>query len=244
MRKSTAPVMGHLVLGYPTLEKSIENALAYAEAGFKILELQIPFSHPTADGTVITNANRIAVESNKVSVKMCFDAFALIKKSYPSIEIIAMTYLNKIFSFGLHNFIEECQTVGIKNLIIPDLPFDDPIAQKINQSGKCKLVPVLAANTKDSRIDLAIEAQPEHFYLMSEFKITGQGFGIHENLENKIQKIKSKSTAKVGIGFGISTKDHVEMVTKIADYAIIGSALINADNSGKLSEKLKELTSL
>ena len=39
--------MAHLVLGYPTLEKSIRTAEQYVASGVEILELQIPFSHPT-----------------------------------------------------------------------------------------------------------------------------------------------------------------------------------------------------
>ncbi len=53
--------MSHLVLGYPSLQESIETAEQYIAAGYEILELQIPFSHPTADGPVITQACRAAV---------------------------------------------------------------------------------------------------------------------------------------------------------------------------------------
>ena len=54
------PVMAHLVLGYPTLAESIRTAGQYVQAGVEILELQIPFSHPTADGPVITAACQVA----------------------------------------------------------------------------------------------------------------------------------------------------------------------------------------
>lgn len=230
--------MGHLVLGYPNLEQSYQNARAYAEAGFEVLELQIPFSHPTADGTVITMANRIAVEENNVSTFDCFDIIQKLKEEYPHQEIIIMTYLNKLFAYGIQDFILKASEIGVTDLIIPDLPFDSKIANDINTSNKVKLVPVLAANTPDERLNKALNTKPNHFYLMSEFKITGQGFGLHENLENRINYIKSKSTAKIGIGFGISTKEHIDAVLKIANYAIIGSALIQADNEGKLEEKI------
>ena len=55
------PVMAHLVLGYPTLAESLRTAETYIRAGVQVLELQIPFSHPTADGPVITAACREAV---------------------------------------------------------------------------------------------------------------------------------------------------------------------------------------
>ena len=235
---SNMPIMGHLVMGYPSLEQSYQNARTYAKAGFEILELQIPFSHPTADGTVITQANRIATEENHVTIEDCFKLIKQLKDEFPQQEIVIMTYLNKVYHYGIDNFIEQSNQLGVKNLIIPDLPFDDVIAKKINASNKVKVIPVIAANIPNDRLEKAIDQDPDHFYIMSEFKITGQGFGLHENITSRIEFIKSKSKAKIGIGFGISTKEHVNTITSIADYAIIGSALINADNEGKLQEKV------
>jgi tryptophan synthase alpha chain len=46
-------LMTHIVLGYPTLEDSYRMVEAMVEAGVDLMELQIPFSEPIADGPVI-----------------------------------------------------------------------------------------------------------------------------------------------------------------------------------------------
>jgi len=235
---NSLPIMGHLVLGYPNLEQSYQNARKYAQSGFNILELQIPFSHPTADGALITQANRVATAENNVTIDECFEIIERIKDEFPCQEIILMTYINKVYTYGVDLFIKKASSLNISDIIIPDLPFDHPIADKINNSKTLSIVPVIAANIEDKRLIKAIETNPNHFYIMSEFKITGQGFGLHENISNRVNFIKSKSNAKIGIGFGISTKAHIEAITQIADYAIIGSALIAAQKEGQLQQKI------
>lgn len=54
-RKSEKDIllMTHLVLGYPSFEENSKVIEAMASAGVELIELQVPFSEPTADGPVI-----------------------------------------------------------------------------------------------------------------------------------------------------------------------------------------------
>jgi tryptophan synthase alpha chain len=233
--------MSHLVLGYPTLEDSIATAEQYIAAGYDILELQIPFSHPTADGPVITQACRDAVEKGNVTVEDCLGAIAGIREKYPDQEIIVMTYLNRIFAFGLERFCLEMEALGIQHIIVPDLPVDSPQARIILDQ-KVQLVPVLAANVHPGRLDKLLGMGFDFFYLMSDFKITGSTFSLHPRLQEVIERIKTANPlARVGIGFGISTAEQVRLVTTHADYAIIGSTLIKANMEGRLAEVMADL---
>jgi tryptophan synthase alpha chain len=233
--------MSHLVLGYPTLEDSIRTAEQYIAAGYQILELQIPFSHPTADGPVITQACREAVERHNVTVEDCLAAIAGLRQRFPQQEIIVMTYLNRIFAFGLAHFCHEMENLGIKHLIVPDLPVDSPQALAI-AAHDVKLVPVLAANVAPERLDKFIEMGFDFFYLMSDFKITGSTFSLHPRLEAVIARIRGGNPqARIGIGFGIGTAEQVRLVTQYADYAIIGSALIKGKMEGRLEEVIAAL---
>jgi tryptophan synthase alpha subunit len=101
--KGTFPVMAHLVLGYPTLAASLETAEQYIAAGVQILELQIPFSHPTADGPVITAACQAATRQG-VSVRDCIDAIGQLRSRHPQQEIMVMSYLNRLYTFGFQDF--------------------------------------------------------------------------------------------------------------------------------------------
>jgi len=242
--KPVLPIMAHLVLGYPTLAESMRTAEQYITAGVQILELQIPFSHPTADGPVITEACQQAVKQG-VSVQDCMNAIRGLQARYPDQEIIVMSYLNRIYSYGFQEFVKAMEVIGIKNLIIPDLPVETYPAFSM-QASNLKLVPVLAANTSDIRLATLLAADYNFYYLMSDFKITGSGFSLHPRLREIIQKIRAQPlktlpAPRIGIGFGISSPEQARTVAREADLAIIGSALIQAQNKGKLPEYLESL---
>lgn len=238
------PLMAHLVLGYPTLPESIRTAERYIAAGMGILELQIPFSHPTADGPVITEACRTAVEQQQVTVAASLQAISELREKYPQQEIIVMSYLNRVYAYGPNRFFETLKALGIRHVIVPDLPVPgagDSEKQFAFTNSK-ELVPVLAANTPDSRLDQILAAGYDFFYLMSDFKITGSTFSLHPKLQQMAKRIRAHTPgARIGIGFGISTPEQVFTVLEVADYAIIGSALIRAQQEGRLNEYLNQL---
>ncbi|MBL7781400.1 MAG: tryptophan synthase subunit alpha [Saprospiraceae bacterium] len=243
VKQPALALMGHLVLGYPTLEESIRTAEKYVEGGVEILELQIPFSHPTADGPVITAACREAVEHQRVSMNDCLEALNTIRQRFPEQEIMVMSYVNRVYAFGIQRFVEAMTNLGIRHLIIPDLPVDETPAAVITRHANIKLVPVLAANVTDARLDKLLNAGFDFFYLMSDFKITGSTFSLHPRLQQVIGRIKQTvPEARVGIGFGISTPEQVQTVHAAADVAIIGSALIRAQEAGGLETYLSSLT--
>lgn len=240
MYSSRPALMAHLVLGYPDLAASIQTAETYIAAGVQILELQIPFSHPTADGPIITEACQEATRQG-VTIEDCLEAMAQIRAKYPEQEIMVMSYLNRVYHYGYAKFAATMAKLGIQHVIIPDLPVDAPLTQ---QSSDITLVPVLAANVSNSRLDQLLNANHDFFYLMSDFKITGSGFSLHPRLKEIIQRIRqSENGAKrrTGIGFGISTPEQVRLVNQEADVAIVGSALINAQKNGRLSAFLQEV---
>ncbi|MBX3103144.1 MAG: tryptophan synthase subunit alpha [Bacteroidetes bacterium] len=233
------PLMGHLVLGYPTLANSLATARQYADAGVAILELQIPFSDPSADGFVISTANHKAVAQG-TTVAQCMEALADLRRTYPALPVIVMTYTNKVYRYGIEAFARQLLDIGITDVIIPDLPPDSLQAQALLSTG-LRLVPVLAANIPEERLNHYLALQPAYWYLMADFKITGQDFTLNPHLIQLVQKLKNYSDARIGIGFGISTAEHLKAIGEIADFGIIGSALITAQEQGDLSRKLAEL---
>ena len=55
-------LMTHIVLGYPNFDDSIRVVEDMVKAGVDLMELQIPFSEPMADGPVILKANSEALK--------------------------------------------------------------------------------------------------------------------------------------------------------------------------------------
>lgn len=237
--------MAHLVLGYPTLEESIHTAETYIAAGVAILELQVPFSHPTADGPVITAACRVATEQQGVTVAGCLAAIRQLRDRHPTQEMIVMSYLNRVYTFGFGSFRRELNALNIRHLIVPDLPTDAVLPGENRQTASPAsggLVPVLAGNIPEARLEKLLAAGHDFFYLMSDFKITGGTFSLHPRVEQLVARIRlANPAARVGIGFGIDTPAQAQAVLALADYAIIGSALIRAKEEQRLDRYFERL---
>ena len=65
-------LMTHIVLGYPTFEDAFKIIESMVNAGVDLMELQIPFSEPIADGPVILHANQKSLAKG-ATVQNCMD---------------------------------------------------------------------------------------------------------------------------------------------------------------------------
>lgn len=230
--------MGHLVLGYPSLDDSYRTACLYADLGVSILELQIPFSDPSADGPVITEANTAALAAG-ATVDACLALLAQLRQEYPRLPIVPMTYANKVFARKPELLAAELLALGIDHIIVPDLPCDDALAARLHAAG-LKTVPVLAANTPLKRLPALLAQGPRWGYLMSGFQITGQGFDLNPDVPPLVAEVRRLAPEiKLGVGFGISERAHLQALAAFADFGIIGSAWIRARRENRLEETIR-----
>ena len=79
----------YLTIGDPSLEKTVEFAVGVIDAGADILELGIPFSDPTADGSAIQAAmNRSFQKKSDLSLSDIFHVCQEIHLSRPEIPLV------------------------------------------------------------------------------------------------------------------------------------------------------------
>lgn len=221
-------LMTHVVAGYPNEMECIELMLGMQKAGVSIIEIQIPFSDPGADGPAIMKANDIALE-NGMTVQGCFDMLAKARMQGLTLPVYLMSYANKVISFGARAFCEQAQIHNVSGFIIPDLPSETTEYKHL--LAQCKkyqldLVPVVSPGVLTGRLD-AYQLDSHHLiYVTSTQGITGKELHIRQNLQDVISDIKSKSNAQVALGFGIRSAHDVQQVLQLADVAVIGSAVI------------------
>ena len=120
LKKKDILLMTHMVLGYPSLEDSFRIIETMVGSGVDLMELQIPFSEPIADGPVILRANHKALERG-ATVEGCLNLAEEVARAF-DIPFLIMTYYNIPFRYGLHNFIHAMAKRGLQGAIIPDLP--------------------------------------------------------------------------------------------------------------------------
>ena len=98
-------LMAHVVLGYPSIEETFDLVRTIVEAGVDLMELQIPFSEPIADGPVILQASQAAL-ADGVRVDDCFRLARKITDAF-DIPFLFMTYYNVVFKRGEERFFAE-----------------------------------------------------------------------------------------------------------------------------------------
>ena len=213
-----------ITCGYPDLETTGKLVRAAAENGADLIELGIPFSDPTAEGPVIQEAN-IRALSNGITTDDVFEFVREIRKDV-KIPLVFMTYANVVFSYGAEKFISTCQQVGIDGIILPDLPFEE----KDEFQPLCKEYDVdlisLIAPTSDKRVAMIAKEAEGFIYIVSSLGVTGVRNDISTDLESIVSVVKENTDVPCAIGFGISTPEQAEKMSKISDGVIVGSAII------------------
>ncbi len=227
-----------LTAGDPSLEHTEEYILAMAEAGADLIEIGIPFSDPVAEGEIIEAANARALQAG-TTLDGIFSMLQRVRQKI-NIPLVFLSYINPIFTYGYAAFFQSCQESGIAGVIIPDLPFDETIEKHLitPHANKHHIdIISLIAPTSATRIE-AIARQANGFiYLVSSMGVTGVRSEFSTNLHTITNHINSHSTLPVCVGFGISTSEQVAEVTKYADGAIVGSAVVKIIAEHKTNAK-------
>jgi tryptophan synthase alpha chain len=95
-------LMTHIVIGYPDFDQSMRIVEEMVAAGVDLMELQIPFSEPIADGPVILHANQEALAGG-ATVEKCFEFAEKAAQNF-DIPFLFMTYYNILLKYGIQDF--------------------------------------------------------------------------------------------------------------------------------------------
>ena len=229
-----------LTCGYPDITTTEKLVLELDKSGVDIIELGIPFSDPIADGPVIQESSVKAL-ANKVTTA---DVLALVKKlrRKTDMPLCAMTYYNPVFCFGEERFLREAKKAGLDGLIIPDLPVDEAgTLISLAHSYGIDIILFLAPTTSKERAKQIIKKARGFIYYVSLTGVTGSRTSLSADLGRNLKEIKKLTPIPVCVGFGVSAPEHVRQVYKVADGAIVGSAIIQQikANIGKRDLVLK-----
>lgn len=243
-KSSGGSLIGYFPLGYPSLEESVEAAVAMCESGVDVLELGIPYSDPVMDGLVIQKATETALE-NGFRLSDTFDAIRQITSRVDT-PVLVMTYWNPVLAYGVERFASELAASGAAGAITPDLIPDEAVNWiEVTDAHNLDRVFLATPSSSDERVGVAGSSSRGFVYAVSTMGITG----AREDLDSDAQKVVSKvrlnaPDSATAVGIGISTEEQVRQVNSYADGAIVGSSFISAYASAGLTgliEKVREL---
>ncbi|HSA83710.1 MAG TPA: tryptophan synthase subunit alpha [Patescibacteria group bacterium] len=233
-------LMAHVVVGYPSIDETISLVNTMAASGVDIVELQIPFSDPLADGPTIMKACEISLaQGTKVK-----DAFIVMKKLSQAVVIplLFMAYYNTVFKYGVEAFCRDAKNAGAVGLIVPDMSIDEEKEEGFYAACKkydLHTIQVLSPASTEERIEKNVKVASGFVYFTARQGTTGAKEILNPEIKTYLQKMKKYFSIPVAVGFGIAKKEHIEMLKGHADIAVVGSAVIDIITTSP-KEKINE----
>jgi tryptophan synthase alpha chain len=223
-------LMTHIVLGYPSFEVSLKIIETMVAAGVDLMELQIPFSEPTADGPVIARANQRALEDG-VTVAECLK-FAGMAAGKFDIPFLIMSYYNIPFIYGVNRFVKALADGGLQGAIIPDIPPEDG-RQYLAAMQRHDLAPILiyAPTTSLERMRYIDAVAAGFIYCVARKGVTGQQTNFSDELEAYLNQCRQGTSLPLALGFGIKERADIDFLKGKADIAVIGTQAIRVMES-------------
>ncbi|MFZ5890794.1 MAG: tryptophan synthase subunit alpha [Myxococcota bacterium] len=236
-------LMTHIVIGYPSLSVSLELVDAMVEAGVDMMELQIPFSEPIADGPVILHANQRALQ-NGTKVNDCFEFAAKVTARH-SIPFLFMSYYNVVFRRGCANFAERSVQAGVRGAIVPDCPPEEA-SEYISAMRAQNLAPVFifSPRTPDSRLAMLGEAGDGFVYAVARKGVTGQDTEFSDELAQYLARCRRATKLPLAVGFGLKSPSDVDFLRGKADIAVVGTESLRLLEKSGVSSVAKFLSTL
>ena len=225
-------LMSHIVIGYPSFEESLRLVDIMVDAGVDLVELQIPFSEPIADGPVIARANQTAL-ARGVTVDRCF-SFAQQVASKHRVPFLFMSYYNLMFRRGTRAFVERMADVGLRGAIIPDLPREeaDEYLEAATSRGIAPIF-IYSPLTPPQRMSSIAEVARGFVYCVARPGVTGQQTQFGGDLSMYLARCRTATTLPLALGFGVRTRSDVAYLEGKVEIAVVGSETLRViDQNG------------
>ncbi len=236
-------LMTHIVLGYPTFEDAFKIIESMVRAGVDLMELQIPFSEPIADGPVILHANQKALTTG-ATVEKCIDFAKMVAETF-EIPFLLMSYYNILFKYGVEKFVNVMAENGLQGAIVPDLPPEEG-KDYLEAMDKYHLSPILifSPTTPDERMNYLGAFGRGFIYCVARKGVTGVGTSFSRQLEDYLGRCRKATKLPLALGFGVKERGDIDFLKGKADIAVIGSEtirLVDRKGVGAVGEFIETL---
>jgi tryptophan synthase alpha chain len=246
LARDNRPALVTFITGGDPDAKTCAKILAgLPRAGADVIEIGVPFTDPMADGPAIQAAGLRALKAGMTlkGVLALVEGFRRVDDATP---IILMGYYNPIYRYGVPRFLEDAKASGVDGLIIVDLPpeHDDELCLPAQRAG-IDFIRLATPTTDDRRLPKVLANGSGFLYYVSIAGITGTASAAAQSVAAAVTRLKRHTALPVAVGFGIRTPAQAREVARIADAAVVGSALVeriaaSLDGAGKATPALAQ----
>ena len=222
-----AGLVTYLCAGDPDVETSTAIIEGLPAAGADVIEIGMPFTDPMADGPSIQAGALRALASGMTLVRV-LELVRRFRTKDDQTPVVLMGYYNPIYHYGAERFLDDAKTAGVDGLIVVDLPpeEDEELCIPAMERG-IAFIRLATPTTDDQRLPAVLENTSGFIYYVSMTGITGVGAPTVDLVGQAVERIRAHTTLPVAVGFGIRTPDQAGEIAKVADAAVVGSALVD-----------------
>ena len=239
-RNEGRPALITLVIpGFPSREGTDEVFDAMIAGGADIVEVEIPFSDPLADGATVQSVVFEALKAG-ITPKDCLDFVRRARSRHAEVPIVFMTYLNPVLAYGLDRFAADASAAGADAAILTDLPPDEASsAREALQQAGLDLIYLVAPTSSEERIEMIGREATGFVYCVSVTGVTGARSELPPDITEFVLKVRRCTNVPLAVGFGLSRREHIEALASVTDGVIVGSAFMDLIAKTSPAERAK-----
>lgn len=241
MIRLTNRLIVYLTCGDPSLSVSRAAALAAIDAGADVLELGVPFSDPVADGPVIQRASERALRHG-TTLRQVIGLGAELRRERPHAGLIVFSYLNPILRMGYQGFAGALAAAGIDGALVTDLTAEESGDYRAAMRGHgLDTIFLVAPTSPEERLRAIAKVGTGFIYAVSRTGVTGGEQAELVKVKALVKRVRKHTALPVAVGFGIADRQQFAAITRVADAAVIGSALVKRieENPGREAVAVK-----
>jgi tryptophan synthase alpha chain len=201
-------------------------------AGADVVELGMPFTDPMADGPSIQAAGLRALKAGQ-TMRRTLDMVRSFRQRDADTPLVLMGYYNPIHSWGPERFCADAAAAGVDGLIVVDLPpEEDAELRAPADAAGLRVVRLATPTTDDARLPAVLKGASGFVYHVSIAGITGAASADEASVAAAVARLKRATDLPVAVGFGIKTPEAAAAIARVADAAVVGSAIVDRIAAG------------
>ncbi|MCR9212867.1 MAG: tryptophan synthase subunit alpha [Proteobacteria bacterium] len=221
-----AAFVTYVMAGDPNYDASLEVVKGLPAAGADIIEVGLPFTDPMADGPAIQQAGLRALAAG-ATLRSTLKLISDFRKTDDDTPIVLMGYYNPIYAYGVDSFLEDALKAGVDGLIVVDLPSeeDEELCIPALKAG-LNFIRLATPTTDDHRLPTVLANSSGFLYYVSIAGTTGAAAPKPSDVAVALERIRKTAKLPIAVGFGIRTGAQAAEIARIADGAVVGTALV------------------
>jgi tryptophan synthase alpha chain len=222
-----AGLVTYLCAGDPDPETSARLIAGLPAAGADLIEIGMPFTDPMADGPAIQAGSLRALKAG-MTLAGTLELVRGFRRGDAETPVVLMGYFNPIYHYGPERFLDEARADGVDGLIVVDLPPEEDDELCLPAQGKgLRFIRLATPTTDDRRLPKVLTNTSGFIYYVSMTGITGVGAPLVDLVGHAVARLRRHTSLPVAVGFGIRTPSQAAEIARVADAAVVGSALVD-----------------